>query len=450
MLFKRKIYKQILNWKKESNGTTALLIEGARRVGKSTIVTEFAKNEYQSFILVDFDKEGDDLKEIFSHGFGNLDSFFMSLSAYYNVPLYKRKSLIIFDEIQKFPRAHEGIKYLVQDGRYDFIETGSLITLKLLTKEITLPSEVENIYMYPMDFEEFLWALNDNITIPTIKQHFDSKIPLGNGLHHKILIQYRTYMAVGGLPQAIDQYIKDKTNLLKVDAIKRRILDLYTSDLKKYDLECKTITSEVFSKIPSFLTNKNGLVTFADFNKNYRYQNLVSTIDGIKKSMVAIICENVSEPSIGLSLNALPNEMKIYQADTGLLITQILSNNKEANKDIYKKVIIDRLSLNNGMIFENAVAQALVASGHNLYFHKFKENKGDCTNNYEIDFLIERKGKIVPIGVKSSSYRNHRSLDKFIEKYKDIKTNESYIIYAKDLYVEGKVTYIPIYMTMFL
>ena len=450
-----------MNWKKESNGTTALLIEGARRVGKSTIVTEFAKNEYQSFILVDFDKEGDDLKEIFSHGFGNLDSFFMSLSAYYNVPLYKRKSLIIFDEIQKFPRAHEGIKYLVQDGRYDFIETGSLITLKLLTKEITLPSEVENIYMYPMDFEEFLWALNDNITIPTIKQHFDSKIPLGNGLHHKILIQYRTYMAVGGLPQAIDQYIKDKTNLLKVDAIKRRILDLYTSDLKKYDLECKTITSEVFSKIPSFLTNKNGLVTFADFNKNYRYQNLVSTIDGIKKSMVAIICENVSEPSIGLSLNALPNEMKIYQADTGLLITQILSNNKEANKDIYKKVIIDRLSLNNGMIFENAVAQALVASGHNLYFHKFKENKGDCTNNYEIDFLIERKGKIVPIEVKSSSYRNHRSLDKFIEKYKgsldkfiekykDIKTNESYIIYAKDLYVEGKVTYIPIYMTMFL
>lgn len=456
MLFKRKIYQEILNWKNESNGKTGLLIEGARRVGKSTIVEEFAKNEYKSYILIDFDKEGDEIKEIFSHGFGNLDSLFMSLSVYYQTNLYPRESLIIFDEVQKFPRVHEGMKYLVNDGRYDFIETGSLITLKLLNNEITNPSEVIKIAMYPMDFEEFLWTLNDEVTIPFLKEHFEKKIPLGNAVHRKILSLFRTYMAIGGLPQAIEQYLEDKINLSKVDKIKRNILDLYSLDLKKYDNKYKTITSEIFEKIPSFLMNKNGLFLFSNLNnnKNNRYNNLIHSIEGIKKSMVSIIVNNVSEPSIALSLNEIASKMKIYQADIGLLITQTLKSKKETNTEIYKKIIFDKLSLNNGMYFENAVAEILTSNGHNLHYFKFKEENKETNkiNNYEIDFLIERKGKITPIEVKSSSYKNHKSLDIFLKKFKDKNIGEAYVIYSKDLYNEenSNITYIPIYMSMFL
>ena len=266
-IFKGKIYEELLNWKKESNGKSALLIEGARRVGKSTIVEYFAKNEYKSYILVDFDKEGDSIKDLFKDGFRDLDSLFKSLSIYYGVNLYKRNSLIIFDEIQKFPRIHEGMKYLVEDGRYDFIATGSLITLKLLTNDITIPSEVENIKMYPHDFEEFLWAIGDEVTPNYIKESFLKSKSLGDILHRKIINLYRIYMCVGGMPQAIEQYNLDRVNLSKVDKVKRRIINLYKDDLRKYDNKYNTFANNIFSFIPSFLSRKNKSFVFSKVKK---------------------------------------------------------------------------------------------------------------------------------------------------------------------------------------
>lgn len=447
-IFKRKIYEELLNWKKESNGKSALLIEGARRVGKSTIVEYFAKNEYKSYILVDFDKEGDSIKDLFKDGFRDLDSLFRSLSIYYGVNLYERNSLIIFDEIQKFPRIHEGMKYLVEDGRYDFIETGSLITLKLLTNDITIPSEVENIKMYPLDFEEFLWAIGDEVTPNYIKESFLKSKPLGDILHRKIINLYRIYMCVGGMPQAIEQYNLDRVNLSKVDKVKRGIINLYKDDLRKYDNKYNTFANNIFSFIPSFLSRKNKSFVFSKVKKSGRYINFINSLNAIEKSMVGNIAYNVSEPSFGLELNIINEEMKIYSLDSGLLISEILGINGTTSSNLYKSLIFDKLSLNNGMFFENSVAQALVANKHKLYYHTFKkENSDGKVNRYEIDFLINKDDNIVPIEVKSSSYKEHVSLDMFINKYKNIHIKKAYVIYSKDLKTEGKITYLPIYMT---
>ncbi len=450
MIFKRKIYQQLLDWKHQYQGKRALLIEGARRVGKSTILRQFAKNEYKSFIMIDFDEEGDEIKELFNNGFRNLDIFFQRLSVFYQIPLYERQTLIIFDEIQKFPRAHEAMKYLVKDGRYDFIETGSLITLKLMSSNITIPSEVKNISMYPMDFEEFLWAIGDNLTFAFLREHFVKKMPLGNSMHKKMMELFRTYLCVGGMPQAIEQYVKDKTNLSKVDEVKRDIIKLYEDDLLRYDSIYRTFTHQIYSFIPSFLSNKNKIFKYSKIKKGGKYTQYMHSIDGIKKSMTANICVNVSDPSIGLSLSAKAEEFKIYNADTGLLISQILANHNLTSTNLYKQIIFDKLSINNGMIFENAVSQALISSGHNLFFCVFKKIYNNISKKYELDFISEKDGKIIPIEVKSSSYKQHHSIDAFIEKYKDKNVSNSYIIYSKDLYCEKNIIYLPIYMTYFI
>ena len=312
------------------------MLEGARRVGKSTIVKQFAQHEYKSFIFVDFNEEGEGIKELFKGGFRNLDDFFRALSTYYHVDLYPREFLIVFDEIQKFPRAHEGMKYFVKDGRYDFIETGSLITLKLLNNKFIIPSEVEYLSMYPMDFEEFLMALGDTTTISQLQYHFDNKKPLGDVINRRMMNLYMTYLRVGGMPQAIEQFLKDNVNLSKVDKVKREIIKLYEDDLKNYDNKYKTITSNIYSFIPAFLANKNKAVNFNKIKKHSDYLSLANSFDGLKKSMVGNICSNVLDPPIGLNLTVEPNNIKIYSQDTGLLITQILSNTDSTSTDIYK------------------------------------------------------------------------------------------------------------------
>ncbi len=443
-LFKRKIYDRLINWKSNSDGRTALLIEGARRVGKTTVIKEFAKKEYRSFIFIDFDEEGKEIRRIFDSGFHDLNGLFRALSLYYHTELYPRNSLIVFDEVQRFPRIHEGRKYLVQDGRYDFIETGSLITLKLLSTGFTNPSEVDHLLRYPLDFEEFLWAIGDSVTFPKIRESFSAKKPLGEVVNRQLMSLYRTYRCIGGMPQAIEQYCRDQINLSLVDKIKRNIVRLYTDDLKKYDLEYHSFTSSFYSHIPSFLSARNKLIKFSAIRKGGRYASLASSLDGIEKSMTGNICQNSSDPSIGLSLTAVPSDIKIYNSDTGLLISQVLSDNEITTDDIYKKLILNKLSINQGRFFENSVSQALRASGHALYFHTFDSEQ----KKYEIDFLVQEKGKIIPIEVKSSSYNRHISLDLFLERNKGKKNiGQPIIIYTKDLKVENGILYLPIYMT---
>lgn len=444
--FKRKIYKDLLTWKQYYSHDYGLLIEGARRVGKSTIVEQFAKNEYRSYIIVDFDKVGNPVKEIFQDGFDDLDTLFNRLSVYYNTPLYPRNSLIVFDEVQKFPRIHEGMKYLIEDGRYDFVETGSLITLKLLGKRFTNPSEVMNIRMNPMDFEEFLWANGDLVTYPFLRDRLEKRIPLTYPVHRKILATFRTYMCVGGMPEAVNQYLNDKVNFTKVDTAKRSINKLYEDDLRKYDRDYRTFTSAAYSHIPAYLSNKNKTFRYNQIKNGAEYISLINTIEGIEKSLVGNICRNISNPEIALGLSVIPEQIKIYSSDTGLLVTQALDSEGQTSDDIYKSLIFDRLSTNNGMFFENAVAQALTSSGHKLYYHTFKKSRDDVKKQYKIDFVIIKNGEICPIEVKSSSYSRHTSLDLFSQKYKGRGIGEKYIIYSKDFKKEGDTLYLPIYM----
>lgn len=452
MAFKRKIYDELLRWKNEDNGSTALLIEGCRRVGKSTIVEEFAKNEYKSYLLINFDEEGDEIKEVFKDGFRNLDAFYSRLSAYFgNVSLYPRKSIIIFDEVQKFPRAREGIKFFVKDGRFDFIETGSLITMRLMSKNITLPSEERKIIMNPMDYEEFLWAMDDFNTVPFLKKSFEERKPLSDPIHRKQLKQFMEYMVVGGMPQAVQAYLGKKYDFNTVDRKKREILSLYENDLHKYDTKNHTDTAEIFNNVPSNLTRHEKKFKFSSLGANQSYFKLKGSLENIKESHVVNACYNSTSPELGLSLNKEASELKLYLLDTGLFITQSLMDKITTSEDIYRKLIFGNLSINQGMFFENIVAQMLVASGHQLFFHTFKDKAlSPASRKKEIDFLIVRDGKISPVEVKSSNYRNHKSLDVFKEKYKTKKIGESFILYTNDLHKEDNLTYLPVYMTMFL
>lgn len=451
MIFKRKLYDTLLQWKKEESGKSALLIEGIRRVGKSTLVEEFAKNEYKSYILIDFDKEDKDVRAIFQKGFRKLDDFFRSLSEYYdNTPLYERNTLFIFDEVQRFPRAREAIKYLVKDGRFDFIETGSLITMKLIKKDMTLPSEETSITLFPMDFEEFLWSQKDYDTIPSLKSHFETLTPFGNEVNNVNMSKFLTYMVVGGMPQVVETFLNDKTSYSKADTQKRKILDLYEGDLGKYDREAHTHTFQAFHNLSSNLNRHNKELIFASVKTSYGYRQLQDTIKGIIDSKIALPCYNSTSPEVGLSLYAREKSLKLYMADTGLLITQALKDKVVTTDDVYKKLVLGKLNTNKGMFFENAVAQSLTSAGHHLFFHKFHSSKDKKDKEKEIDFMIQRNGKISPIEVKSSSYSNHKSLDAFLQKYKVKKLGQPYVIYGKDIKQENGVTFLPIYLTMFL
>lgn len=440
IIFKRKIYDSLLTFK-SWNGKRALLIEGARRVGKSTIVEEFAKKEYKSYILINFQADGDKATQPFVE-FPNLEAFFGLLEYRYGVKLHERGSLIIFDEVQKFPRARECLKQLVADGRYDYIETGSLISINKNVKDIQLPSEERHISMHPMDFEEFLWALGKNLEYA--KARYGEKKGVGDAMHRAIMKDYRLYLAIGGMPQAVDSYLKTH-NFAEVDDVKEDIINLYRGDLRKLDNEEGYRASAVFDRIlPNLLSHGETFKTSDIYSK----PNLVgarNTFSAIEDSKIATFCRLVSEISPAWGMNAKSDEFKIYLLDTGLLVTMAFrSGAHPLGDDIYQAIIYDKTSANMGFILENAVAQALLSSGHNLCYYAYSDK--DAHRRYEIDFILPHGKKTSLLEVKSASVKEHASLDKIRQKYSQ-HVNESIICCAKDYSREGDITYLPYYLS---
>lgn len=371
------------------------------------------------------------MQNLFIDEMDDLDSFFRNLFLLKGRELKGKKCVLIFDEVQLFPQARQAIKYLVADGRYDYIETGSLISIRKIIQNILIPSEEYRIKMYPMDFEEYLWALDDTVTFEAIKSAYEKRKPLGDSIHRKIMKKFRTYMVIGGMPQAVSAFVEGKT-FAQIDFIKRNILSLYEEDLAKYDRDNREKASVVFRTIPEQLENKNSHFKFSVIDKNARYQNYVDAVSFISESMMGNECINVTKPEVALELFADRSNFKLYMGDTGLLVTQIMKSRDETDEDLYKALIIDNLSVNQGMIIENVVAQMLRASGHELYFHEYLYTPEDSVREkkYEIDFMTVKKKKICPIEVKSSGYMSHKSFDYLTKKYQ-LKMQDRYIIYTK-------------------
>lgn len=445
---KRKIYDRLLEWKRIEAGRSALLIDGARRVGKSYIAEEFAKREYKSYIMIDFSKADDDIKDLFRHYLEHLDTLFLKLSANYGVSLHERDSLFIFDEVQMFPRAREAIKALVADGRYDYLETGSLVSIDRNTKDIVIPSEEDRVRMYPMDFEEFLWAKGDTTTMPLIRSHFDSMEPLGRLLHRKAMDAFREYMAVGGMPQAVAEFTTTN-DLGATDRVKRKILKLYREDIDKHCGRSATKVKRTFDAIPAQLSRHEKRFVLSELSPNARHRDYEDAFSYLRESMVANICVNSTEPNIGLNLNADRSMLKCYLCDTGLLVSQAFSERELVSEQIHRRLLMGALEINMGMLVENVVAQMLRAAGHELFFFS-KSDAADRSERMEIDFLVAkpsltRRKNISPVEVKSSKRYDHASLDKFLKKYKQY-LHTPYVFHPKDIVVKNGVTYLPLYM----
>ena len=446
-MLKRKIYDQLLAWKQNSNGKTALLIDGARRVGKSYIADLFARQEYRSHIIIDFGNAPKDILDLFLNESSDLDLFFAKLSAYYSTTLYKRESLIVFDEVQQFPKARQLVKYLVADGRYDYLETGSLIRLKKNTENIIIPSEEEHMELFPLDFEEFLWAMGDEATVPLIQKCFETRKPLGQALHRKIMNDFRQYMLVGGMPQSVLAYV-DRKNFAASDEAKRRILRLYRDDVSKFAPGYEEKVYAVFDGIPGQLSKKEKKYKLSSISKNARFRAYEDSFIWLNEAMVVNACFNATDPNVGLALSADHATQKCYMADTGLLVTQTFMDRSFTDNELYRAILFDKLDINEGMIMENIVAQMLRRNGHKLYFYSRSDSE-HRENHMEIDFLITEGKKIAPIEVKSGNYRSHASLDKFRKKFsRSIGT--SYILYPKDVMEKDGVWHLPLYMAMFL
>lgn len=442
-MFRRKIYDKLLEWKTESDGRTALLIEGARRVGKSTVVEEFAKNEYESYILIDFSRASKAVKELFED-ISDLDYLFLQLQLQYKVDLHERRSLIIFDEVQQCPLARQAIKALVADHRYDYVETGSLISIKRNVKDILIPSEERKISMYPMDHEEFLWAVGDTTTIPLLKKVFDSGKPVGAQIHRKLMRDFRLYMLVGGMPQAVNEYI-ETNNFRKVDQIKRDILNLYEDDFKKIDPTGKL--SSLFDAIPAQLNKNASRYQVSSVLTGERAENILESIAELKDSKTVLVSYHANDPNAGMSNNKDLGKFKLFLSDTGLFTTLMFKDRDFTENIIYEKLLNDKLSANLGYLYENAVAQILTANGNALFYHTFMNES--TRRNYEIDFILARKNKVCPIEVKSSGYKTHASLDAFSRKFSD-RILDKYLIYTKDFAKDEDIFCLPIYLVQFL
>ena len=449
---RRKIYDRLLDWKRRSNGTTALLLEGARRVGKSWIVQEFAKHEYEAFLVIDFSLANNAVRDIFINDLMDINTFFRKLFALYSRTLPVRKSLIVFDEVQLFPRAREAVKHLVADGRYDYIETGSLLSIKENTKDILLPSEEEHIIMHPMDFEEYLWSLGQNTLMDYIRDCYQRLVPMGEGLHRKAMDAIREYMVVGGMPQVIEKYHRSN-DLWEADNEKRTILKLYKDDVAKHAGRYSLKVAGIFDDIPSQLQCHNKVFHLSSLNKNARMRDYEDAFFWLDDAGIINTCFNATEPNVGLKLNRDRTLLKCYMGDTGLLLSLAFDENELAVKEIHKRIMFDNIELNKGMLLENLVAQMLVANGHKLYFFTQKDND-DCKERMEIDFLISkptisRRKNISPIEVKSARQYSTDSLDKFQNKYSQY-TGKAFIVHPKDLQDEGKIVRVPIYMVPLL
>lgn len=446
-MLKRKIYESLVAWKNRSCGKTALLIDGARRVGKSYIAEQFAENEYKSYIIVDFGNLPKDVLALFENDTTDFDLFFAKLVLFYGKALPKRESLIIFDEVQQFPQARQLIKYLVADGRYDYLETGSLIRLKKNVKDIIIPSEEEHIEMFPLDFEEFLWAMGDEVTTSFIRECFEKKMPLGQGAHRKVMNSFRQYLLVGGMPQSVLAYMNGK-DFEASDTAKRNILRLYRDDVAKFADGYEDKVFAVFDGIPGQLSKKEKKYKLSSLDKNARFRSFEDSFVWLNEAMIVNTCFNATDPNVGLALSADHATQKCYMADTGLLTTQTFMDGAYTDNELYKAILFDRLDINEGMILENAVAQMLRTNGHKLYFYS-RCDKENRENHMEIDFLITEGKRIAPIEVKSGNYRSHASLDKFRRKFAS-KIGNAYILYTKDVMEKDGILHLPVYMAMFL
>lgn len=452
MIFKRKIYSKLLDWKRTAGGEKALLIEGARRIGKSTIAEEFGRKEYKSYILIDFNDASDIVFDAFNKYLGDLDTFFMILSTEYGKQLYPRESLIIFDEVQRFPKARQSIKKLVGDGRYDYIETGSLISIQENVKDITIPSEERMLKMYPLDFEEFCQALGEDMLISYIKKCFKELKPLENDFHHRAMLLFKQYMLVGGMPKSVSAYLENNRSFVAADAEKRDILSLYRNDIGKADVKYRSRILSIFEQIPAFLSLHEKRVRLSNIESNASYPMYQDTFFWLGNSMMTNECFNCNDPNVGLSLNEDRTFIKCYMSDTGLLVSHAFSETEIAEGELYKQILHDNLSINEGMLFENAIAQCLVANGHKLFFYThYSEEKH--RNDIEIDFLISNgsvtKPKIYPIEVKSGKRYKTESIKKFVAQYRQ-RIGKAYIIHPKNLSVKDDIICIPSYMTMCL
>lgn len=443
VIFKRKLYNRMLAWKNERKGSTALLVKGARRVGKSTLVEQFAKEQYRSYILVDFAHAPKNITDLFEDMY-DLDFFFMQLQIRYGITLHQRESVIIFDEVQLQPLARQAIKYLVKDGRYDYIETGSLLTIKKNVQNIVIPSEETRLTLFPLDYEEFRWAMEDDMSCSFIRMNLEKVHPLGDVAHRKLMRDFRLYLLVGGMPQSVNAYIESK-NLSKVDTIKREILELYEDDFRKIDKSGNI--SLLFDSIPSQLSKNTTRYVASSVIERTTKMKMSEYISELSESMTINIAYHANDPSVGLSLHKDPERYKLFVADTGLFVTLAFKDKDFTENIIYEKMLSDKLSADLGYIYENAIAQMLKTSGNELFYYTFKRETSN--HPYEIDFLISKKNKICPIEVKSSGYKSHVSMDAFCEKYPD-RIFDRYLLYTKDVNKEQALKCLPVYMTPFL
>lgn len=448
---RRKIYDKMLDWKNNSNGKTALLIDGARRVGKSYIAKEFAEKNYRSYILIDFNKVPDEIKNLFNNYLDNLEDFFMYLTNYYNIKLYERQSVIIFDEVQLFPRARSAIKYLVEDGRYDYIETGSLVSIKENVQDILIPSEERHLKLYPFDFEEFLWALGNENLMDVIKKCFDEKKSIDNIIHRKAMDYFRKYMIVGGMPQVIQEFLLSN-DFNRVDEIKQDILNLYRDDIKKHSGKYSLKVEEIFDNIPGQLSKHEKKFNITSLNKDAKNRDYGDAFLWLNDAMIVNMAYKSTELSVGLRLNEDSSSYKCYMADTGLLISLAFNDNSISKEEVYKNILFDKLEFNAGMLIENVVSQMLVTNGHRLYFYSNNSNEAD--DRMEIDFLISKskvtkKHNISAIEVKSGKNYTTVSLNKLYNKYTSM-LDTSYIIHTGNYMVKNDIVYLPIYMTPLL
>lgn len=437
--FRRKVYGKMLEWKTTSKGRSALLLEGARRIGKSTIVEEFAKKEYSSYILIDFNEASQDVKDLFEN-LMDLDYIFLYLQNIYQTSLYEHESVIVFDEVQQCPKARQAIKYLVKDGRYDYIETGSLISIHKNTKDINIPSEEHRVEMFPMDYEEFRWALGDETGMSLLKQVFEKRVSLGEGINRIKMRDLRLYMLVGGMPQAVNEYL-DTKNLQNVDLVKRQIIQLYADDFRKIDPTGRI--SKLFMSIPSQLSRNLMRYQPTPVVGNIPSTKIDELLLNLEDSKTINIAYHADDPHVGMSLTADYGKYKLYVGDTGLFVTLAFWDKDFTENIIYNKLLSDKLSANMGYVYENLVAQMLRASGDRLFYYTFPKDK---THFYEIDFLLSRGNKLCPIEVKSSGYKTHASLDAFCRKFSD-RIGQRYLIYTKDLQKDGQTLLLPVYMT---
>lgn len=448
---KRKIYNDLLRWKNEAQGRCALLIEGARRIGKSYIVEEFAKNEYESYLLVDFSKAPKLVSEWFDAYLEDIDTLLGNLQLRYNKKLIPRKSLVVFDEIQNCPRAREAIKFLVADGRFDYIETGSLVSIKKNVKDIQIPSEEDSIEMFPMDFEEFLWAMGEELLMPYIRQQFELRKPMGD-FHRRAMDLFRQYMIVGGMPQAVQAFV-DTRDFGAVDVVKRRILGLYRNDIQKYADRVENRVTAIFDEIPSQLQRHEKRFRLSSLREDARMRNYADAFFWLDDAKIINCCYNTTEPSVGLRLNEARTSVKCYMGDTGLLISHAFDSKNIAVQQLYQKLMFGKLEINQGMLVENVVAQMLRASGHKLFFFG-NTNVKDSDSRMEIDFLITKpcvtsRHNIIPIEVKSGANYTIASLRKCVAKYHE-QIVQPTVLHSGDLQEVDGILYLPIYMTIML